>query len=80
MVKRNWHCFELVPDFMKADPEIILTAAQQDWHAIEVAEDFYDCWMHPKIVLAAVSQDYNLIRNVDTVMWLRRHEHYCILW
>lgn len=69
MVKRNWHCFELVPDFMKADPEIILTAAQQDWHAIEVAEDFYDCWMHPKIVLAAVSQDYNLIRNVDTVMW-----------
>lgn len=69
MCKRNWKCFEYVPDFLKADPEVILTAAQQDWHAIEIAEDFYDCWMHPKIVLAAVSQDYTNIRNVNSTMW-----------
>eukprot|EP00438_Fugacium_kawagutii_P031445 Skav200321 [mRNA] locus=scaffold1760:34825:41939:- [translate_table: standard] len=68
MVRRNWNCFEFVPDFLKGDPEIILTAAQQDWHAIEMAEDFYDCWTHPKIVLAAVSQDYNNIRNVNSSM------------
>ena len=72
MCRRNWRCFEYVPDFLKADPEIILTAAQQDWHAIEMAEDFYDCWMHPKIVLAAVAQDYNNIRNVNSSMCLCR--------
>ena len=26
---------EYVPEYMKSDPEVILTAAKIDWHAIE---------------------------------------------
>jgi len=69
ILQRNWRSLEHVPEFMKRDPEIILTAAKVDWHAIEMVEDFYDCWYHPKIALAAVEQDYKNIRNLNSSMW-----------
>ena len=34
ILQRNWRSLEHVPEFMKRDPEIILTAAKVDWHAI----------------------------------------------
>jgi len=69
ILDRHWQSLEHVPEFMKSDPEVILTAAKKDWHAIEMVEDFYDCWYHPKLALTAVEQDYNNILNLNSSMW-----------
>ena len=103
ILQRNWRSLDHVPEFMKSDPEIILTSARVDWHAIdtgphysfrlldcralepgaqvsgrqehcksakEMVEDFYDCWYHPKIALAAVEQDYRNMLNLNSAMQL----------